>query len=175
MVATVCICRLWHRRNHCCGLLARAWAAPRSLRSPQSHSSLFDDFRLRLRVTRVSDAPYLASLRGFRRPRNRWKRHGAIGVFARGLHLVYGRRGLALAIMMAGGAIGSILLPPMTQAFIQTSGWRSAFAVLGAMVLMLGLPVVAVFIRERGRWTAVPLRCRRVPPSAMDFAPGHSG
>jgi predicted MFS family arabinose efflux permease len=61
------------------------------------------------------------------------------------------RRGLALAVMMAGGATGAIILPPIAQALIQQAGWRSTFVLLGAMILVLGLPVVGLFIRERGR------------------------
>jgi MFS family permease len=59
------------------------------------------------------------------------------------------RRGLALAVMMSGGAMGAIVLPPVAQALIGRFGWRSACLLLGAMVLALGLPLVAAFIRER--------------------------
>src|SRR5688500_17680241 len=59
------------------------------------------------------------------------------------------RRGMALAIVMAGGAIGAIVLPPTTEALVGSIGWRSAFLAIGAMVLAIGLPVVALFIRER--------------------------
>ena len=61
------------------------------------------------------------------------------------------RRGMALAVLMAGGALGAIFLPPTAQALIQKLGWRGAFLVLGMMSLALGLPVVARFIRERPR------------------------
>lgn len=59
------------------------------------------------------------------------------------------RRGLAFAILMAGGAIGSMTLPGLTQWLITRTGWRDAFIVLGAGVLITGLPVVALLIRER--------------------------
>ena len=61
------------------------------------------------------------------------------------------RRGLALAVLMAGGALGAIFLPPTAQALIQKLGWRGAFLVLGVMSLALGLPMVARFVRERPR------------------------
>ncbi len=41
------------------------------------------------------------------------------------------RRGLALAIMMAGGALGAMVLPPLTQALIGRIGWRSTYLALG--------------------------------------------
>ncbi len=59
------------------------------------------------------------------------------------------RRGLALALMMAGVGTGSIIFPPMAQALIAGYGWRSAYIVLGSMVLLLGIPLTALFVRER--------------------------
>jgi MFS family permease len=59
------------------------------------------------------------------------------------------RRGTALAVVMSGGAIGAIVLPPAAEALIESVGWRRACLVLGAMVLVVGIPIVARFIRER--------------------------
>ena len=57
------------------------------------------------------------------------------------------RRGLALALVLAGSATGSILLPMLTQHVIVTQGWRSAYLVLGAVAL-LGLPLTALLVRN---------------------------
>ena len=59
------------------------------------------------------------------------------------------RRGMALAVLMAGGALGATFLPPTAQFFIEKLGWRGAFLSLGAISLGVGLPVVARFVRER--------------------------
>jgi MFS family permease len=59
------------------------------------------------------------------------------------------RRGTALAVVMSGGAIGAIVLPPAAEALIESVGWRRACVVLGAMVLVVGVPTIARFIRER--------------------------
>ncbi len=59
------------------------------------------------------------------------------------------RRGAALAVVLSGGAIGAIVLPPVAEALIQRVGWRGACVALGAMVLVLGVPTVARYIRER--------------------------
>lgn len=59
------------------------------------------------------------------------------------------RRGTALAVVMSGGAVGAIVLPPAAEALIQAFGWRLACAALGALVLVVGVPIVARFIRER--------------------------
>jgi MFS family permease len=59
------------------------------------------------------------------------------------------RRGAALALMLAGGAVGAMVLPPIAQALVDRAGWRMACALLGTGVLAIGLPVVLAFIRER--------------------------
>jgi MFS family permease len=59
------------------------------------------------------------------------------------------RRGTALAVVMSGGAVGAIVLPPAADALIRTVGWRQACIVLGALVLVVGVPIVSRFIRER--------------------------
>lgn len=59
------------------------------------------------------------------------------------------RRGTALAVVMSGGAVGAMVLPPAAEALIQAVGWRRACVVLGAIVLIVGVPIVARFIRER--------------------------
>ncbi len=59
------------------------------------------------------------------------------------------RRGMALALVMSGGAAGAMVLPPIAEALIRRAGWRGACAILGGLVLAIGLPVVTRFIRER--------------------------
>ena len=59
------------------------------------------------------------------------------------------RRGAALALVLSGGAIGAMVLPPLAEALIQRAGWRGACVTLGAMVLIMGVPTVARFVRER--------------------------
>jgi predicted MFS family arabinose efflux permease len=57
------------------------------------------------------------------------------------------RRGAAFAVLMTGGAIGAMALPPAAEALIGAEGWRSAFAALGLMVLAIGLPL-GCLVRE---------------------------
>jgi predicted MFS family arabinose efflux permease len=59
------------------------------------------------------------------------------------------RRGMALAVVMSGGAVGSMVLPPIAETLIERFGWRLACVMLGGMVLAIGLPAVGRFIRER--------------------------
>jgi predicted MFS family arabinose efflux permease len=64
------------------------------------------------------------------------------------------RRGAAFAILMTGGAIGAMILPPIAQALIRISGWRAAFAMLGCGAVAIGLPVILSSVRERPRTLA---------------------
>ena len=66
------------------------------------------------------------------------------------------RRGMALALVMSGGAIGAIVLPPLAAALIGSAGWRGAYLMLGGMSLAIGVPAVTLFVRERPAATAGP-------------------
>jgi predicted MFS family arabinose efflux permease len=58
------------------------------------------------------------------------------------------RRGLAIAMILTGSGVGSILIPPATQWTIAHHGWRSAYLLLGGIAL-LGLPLTALLVRNR--------------------------
>jgi MFS family permease len=59
------------------------------------------------------------------------------------------RRGFALSIMLAGSALGAMLLPVLTQAVITHMGWRTAYLTLGVLACAVGFPLTAAFVRER--------------------------
>ena len=59
------------------------------------------------------------------------------------------RRGTALALVMSGGAVGAMVLPPIAEALIATIGWRRTCLTLGLGVLVIGLPVAGRLIRQR--------------------------
>jgi MFS family permease len=59
------------------------------------------------------------------------------------------RRGLALGIMMGGLGAGAIVVPPVAQWLILHHGWRTAFASAGCASLIVGIPTVAVFLRNK--------------------------
>jgi MFS family permease len=60
------------------------------------------------------------------------------------------RRGVAFSILLGGGAVGAMVLPPLAEALIRAMGWRAAFAILGAFALAVGLPC-GLRVRERPR------------------------
>jgi MFS family permease len=81
-----------------------------------------------------------------------------LGVVGNGTaHLAYSRvlttwfherRGLAFSILLSGGALGAMILPPVAEALIRSVGWRTAFAILGVSALAIGLPC-GFRVRER--------------------------
>lgn len=58
------------------------------------------------------------------------------------------RRGLALALSMMGIGIGAIVVPMLAQHLIAMFGWRMAFAIFGAAVLLFPLPVLATLLQN---------------------------
>jgi MFS family permease len=83
-----------------------------------------------------------------------------LGVVGNGAaHLAYSRSistwfhrrlGMALAFVMVGAGLGAMILPVVAQSIISRSGWRAAYASLGGLALLLGLPLSWRYIRERG-------------------------
>ena len=59
-------------------------------------------------------------------------------------------RGAALAIVIGGSALASITHPPAVEALIRLTDWRRTCLALGGIVLIVGLPIVIGFVRERG-------------------------
>ena len=60
----------------------------------------------------------------------------------------YRRRGLAMSLSAAGGSIGPLLFAPFCAFLIEASDWRTAFLFIGGMVLFIGAPLSALFIRD---------------------------
>lgn len=57
-------------------------------------------------------------------------------------------RGFALALILTGSGVGSILIPPVTQWAIANHGWRSGYLLLGGIAL-LGFPLTALLVRNK--------------------------
>ena len=59
------------------------------------------------------------------------------------------RRGAALAVVLSGGAVGAMVLPPLAAWWIEGYGWRRASLGLGLMAIVIGVPTAVRFVRER--------------------------
>jgi MFS family permease len=71
--------------------------------------------------------------------------------FSRSISTWFHRRlGIALAFVMVGAGLGAMILPVVAQSIISWYGWRAAYASLGGLALLLGLPLSWRYIRERG-------------------------
>ncbi len=57
------------------------------------------------------------------------------------------RLGLALGLATMGVGLGASILPPLAQALIGGFGWRHAYAVIGLITLLVGLPAATVATR----------------------------
>jgi cyanate permease len=57
-------------------------------------------------------------------------------------------RGLALGLSMMGIGLGAVLVPILTQRLIALFGWRIMFAIFGAAILLVPLPVVAALLQN---------------------------
>ena len=58
------------------------------------------------------------------------------------------RLGLALGLATMGVGLGAAILPPLAQALIGALGWRDAYAVIGLITLLVGLPSVIIATRH---------------------------
>jgi predicted MFS family arabinose efflux permease len=58
------------------------------------------------------------------------------------------RRGFALALLLTGSGVGSIVVPPLTEWMIRHHGWRSGYLMLGGIAL-LGIPLTALLLRNK--------------------------
>lgn len=78
---------------------------------------------------------------------------GAGTLTATWMHTVNGwfdrHRGLAIGIASTGSGITGFLVKPFSAWLIGTYGWRTAFFVIGALPIVIGVPVIAAFFRER--------------------------
>jgi MFS family permease len=81
-------------------------------------------------------------------------------------------RGRALAAVMAGSGLGSMVFPPIAQALISNFGWRAAYGILGVMILVVGIPLAATFLYEPdGRQQRLsPPPCQATPIWQLIFS-----
>lgn len=72
------------------------------------------------------------------------------------------RRGIALGIVMTGTTVGAMLMTQVASHAITYSGWRAAYILLGAPMLLLAIPAILATVRSR-------------PPGAVKLTVAQSG
>ena len=65
------------------------------------------------------------------------------------------RRGLAMGIVMAGSALGGLLVPGWQQ-LVTTAGWRSSFLLAGGLMLIIGGGGALVLRHRPQHWGLLP-------------------
>ncbi len=61
------------------------------------------------------------------------------------------RRGLALGLTMSGTGIAAALSPVLAASLIETYGWEVAYRILGIVIVVIALPIAALWLREAPR------------------------
>ncbi len=64
-------------------------------------------------------------------------------------HWFVKKRGIASGIAVSGMGLGTFILVPLSQHFIALWGWRFAFVAFGLLVLIILLPLNALFLRHK--------------------------
>jgi MFS family permease len=82
------------------------------------------------------------------------------------------RRGMAFAVMLAGGGVGAMLVPPFAQALISNYGWRTAYAGVGCVAFVVGFPLAALYVRERPATESTELDSVKVGASVRQAVSG---
>lgn len=58
------------------------------------------------------------------------------------------RRGLALGVAMCGTALGGVIWPKATQELLDRFGWRNTYAISGAAVLLIAVPLMMLLLKD---------------------------
>lgn len=98
----------------------------------------------------------------------------AVPTFTRGVASWFKRSvGLAFGIALSGSALIAIIATPLTGNMIADHGWRAGFLTIAGIALLIGLPVIALFYRERSASTSpqpgeIPLTGASLPEALRD-------
>jgi MFS family permease len=58
-------------------------------------------------------------------------------------------RGAAIATLLVGSSFGMVAVPVIAQQLLARVGWRWSYVVLGSLPILIAVPLVSCFVRER--------------------------
>jgi sugar phosphate permease len=58
------------------------------------------------------------------------------------------RRGLAMGVTTTGIGFGGLVMAPLSKVLISSVGWRSAFFILGALVIVIAIPLILLVVQQ---------------------------
>ncbi len=82
------------------------------------------------------------------------------------------RRGLALGVALSGFGVGAALVPEISRTMIELYGWRSAYQLFAAAVLLVSLPLTFFLLREAP--TGEPAKPGDAPPRVPGLSAGEA-
>jgi MFS family permease len=85
------------------------------------------------------------------------------------------RRGLALGLAMVGLGLSTFIMPSLAQILIVTGGWRRAYLAIGLMVMVVAIPIVALFLKETPQLLGLAPDGEIVGPAATERAVQREG
>jgi MFS family permease len=59
------------------------------------------------------------------------------------------KRGRALGLTMGGAGIGFLVMPSLSYSLISRVGWRTAYVFIGFAVIVVTVPVIGLFLKEK--------------------------
>ncbi len=80
------------------------------------------------------------------------------------------QRGLAMGVTTTGIGFGGLVMAPLSKVLISSVGWRSTFFILGILVVVVGVPLALLLIRQRPADRG--LLPDGVEPAERPFRPG---
>jgi MFS family permease len=71
-------------------------------------------------------------------------------VWTRAVNMWFDRgRGLALGLALGGSGVASIFAPALVTDLIKTYGWQGGYLGVGIFIILISVPVIVVFFREK--------------------------
>ena len=94
-------------------------------------------------------------------------------VWTRSVNMWFDRgRGIALGLCLAGSGVASIFAPVLTSQLIARHGWQGGYLGLGIFILLVAVPVIGIFFKERTVATAAVAGTAHAELPGLDLQDG---